>query len=164
MLPGKEIGMMTGNPSSENADRAAELILSGRYAEAFVLLDKPGENSVAGLFNLALCHIYAGDHAAALVRLEAALSAIRRSGIPAPPPQSPPLRTITEIQNRSDSYRRPFTAEYVKVFPHIAHDSILRLIVDCHAALGNNNKVAETGAPLAAKGYANVMEALEKIK
>lgn len=160
MLLGKDMAPPAGQPSQNNADLSAALISEGRYSEAFRLLDRPGVSTVPELFNLALCHIYAADHSAALTRLDAALSGLRQPGIPAPPPETPARQKISAVQNLTETYMRPVTIEYIKLFPDVLQDSVLRLMVDCHAALGNWNKVVELGTPLARKGYGNVQKAL----
>jgi len=52
------------------------------------------------------------------------------------------------------------TEAYIKNFPELASDAIVRLKTDCWLQLGNYEKVIAVATPIAHKGYRNITDAL----
>ena len=116
----------------------------------------------AALFNTSLCQVHAGEYASAISSLRSAFDAAERITPKPRKPDSPLMKTVAGRQNATGVYRRAVGDRYTERFPDILKENILRLMVDCHAELGQWAKVFERGTPLRGKGFANVDAAMEK--
>lgn len=152
-------------------EMCVSLIGDDRYEEAWILLstftvnESNNNNSVVLHFNRALCLIRASnDYVAALSLLEKAWNMFSPLAGGIHTPETPELQTMRKNQNERSTYLHPVSYKYAELFPELFRDTILRLLVDCHTALGNDNEVIRLATPIQHKGYRNITEALNKIK
>lgn len=146
------------SPGAENL--VIQLILQQRYAEVYELLQASTAPQTAANYNMALCLHWSGNYKEALNRLESIQLA-------------PPLnngnklatnngyKEIKNKQNQTDDYLNGLSEIYLKSFPALAHDAIVRLKTDCWLQLGEYAKVIAIATPIVHKGYKNITDALE---
>ncbi|MDR2038852.1 MAG: hypothetical protein LBQ60_13095 [Bacteroidales bacterium] len=167
MLIGKPNTSFVGHKPDETAindmEFCAVLLDRGQSVEAWTLLHRQAE-SIPSQFNKAICLIRVEEYASALPLLEQVLGILAQTPQGLKTPESPSLRTIQDVQATTKAYTEAITFKYAELFPETLKDSVLRMMVDCHAALGNHNKVLEIGTPLKSKGYQNVIDAIKKVE
>jgi tetratricopeptide (TPR) repeat protein len=156
--------MLLGTTVPRDTDPTTEtliiqLILQQRYAEAYDLLHRQPSAQTAALYNAAVCLHWSGNYQEALNRLEKIQF-------------SPPMNTsnqptadenyqrIRKQQNQTEDYLQGMSELYVKSFPVLTYDAIIRLKTDCWLQLGNYAKVIAIAKPIAHKGYQNITNAL----
>jgi len=152
------------NPTNENfsqsEDLVIQLILQQRYAEVYELLINQQPTLRAGLYNMALCLHWSGNYNEALSRLESIqLTALISNGNKLA--TNNVYMDIKSKQNQTNDYLQGISELYIKRFPFLFHDAIVRLKTDCWLALGNYAKVAAIATPIAHKGYKNITDALK---
>jgi len=145
-------------PQSETL--VIQLIMQQRYAEVYELLVNQQPMLTAGLYNLALCLHWSGNYKEALSRLDSIQLAPMISNANNFTGNS----VYTEIknkQNQTDDYLQGMSEIYIKRFPVLVNDAIVRLKTDCWLQLGDYEKVMAIATPIANKGYKNIIEALK---
>ncbi|WP_345950011.1 hypothetical protein ABDD95_00870 [Mucilaginibacter sp. PAMB04274] len=136
-----------------------QLLLQQRYAEAYELLVKQPVQTAA-LYNTAICLHWSGDYQEALNRLEKIQLAPHMSS-------GNQLNTenickqIRNKQNQTDDFLQGISEAYIKSFPALVHDAIIRLKTACWLQLGSYEKVIAIATPIAHKGYKNITDALK---
>lgn len=137
-----------------------QLMLQQRYAEVYELLNNKQSSSTAALYNMALCLHWSGNYQAAISRLESIQLAPRVSSENHLNANSD-YKTIRSKQIQTDDYLHGISESYIKSFPTLFHDTIVRLKTDCWLQLGNYAKVMTIATPIAHKGYKNITDALK---
>jgi len=151
---------VTKDTSTDTDPLVLELIFQRRYSEAYELLtiEKPASN--ASLYNMALCFHWSGNFQEALKALESIqLAPMVSSGNKFNANND--YQQIRSKQNQTDDYLQGVSNRYVKHFPALFHDAIVRLKTACWLKLGNYPKVVTTAQPIAHKGYKNIIDALK---
>ena len=137
-----------------------QLMLQKCYAQVYELLMHQQSTQASSLYNMALCLHWSGNYEEALIRL----GNIRLTTPMANHDKLTTdiyLKAITDKQNQTDDYLYGMTETYIKNFPELASDAIVRLKTDCWLQLGNYNKVIAIATPIAHKGYQNITDALQ---
>jgi tetratricopeptide (TPR) repeat protein len=148
------------NTIPDNEPLIIQLILQQRYAEAYELLINQQSTQTSALYNMALCLHWSGSYEEALKRLESIQLAPQLSN-------GNKLHTDSHYQkgrskqNQTEDYLQGLSETYVKSFPAMVYDAIVRLKTDCWLNLGNYTKVIAIATPIAHKGYKNITDALK---
>ena len=158
MLLGSTPQQNTNLPDTEPL--VIQLLSQKRYAEVYELLNNQKSNSTAALYNLALCLEWSGRYQEALSKLESIQLAPQTSHSTQLNSSGDYLAIKTK-QNQTADYLQGISEMYVKVFPVMVHDAIIRLKTDCWLQLGNYPKVIAIATPIAHKGYQNITDALK---
>ena len=137
-----------------------QLLLQKRYAQVYELLMHQQSTQASSLYNMALCLHWSGNYEEALIRLEN-IRLSNQIGNHNKLTADSYLKAITIKQNQTDDYLHGMTEAYIKNFPELASDAIVRLKTDCWLQLGNYNKVIAIATPIAHKGYRNITDALQ---
>lgn len=137
-----------------------QLILQQRYAEVYELLINQQPTLSTGHYNMALCLHWSGNYNEALRRLESIQLAAPNNNVNTLNTNNVYME-IKSKQNQADDYLQGISELYIKSFPVLFHDAIVRLKTDCWLALGNYAKVVAIATPLAYKGYKNITDALK---
>ena len=155
------LGSTTNKVTSNDTEALTiQLIAQQRYSEAYELLKIKKVCSMPELYNLALCLHWIGNFKEVLSVLE---------NIQLPPQlnrnseviASSNYQQIRSKQNQTDDHLHGLSYEYVRSFPDLFHDSIVRLKTDCLLQIGDYTKLITIAQPIAHKGYKNITEALE---
>ncbi|MCC8173924.1 MAG: hypothetical protein LIO65_05980 [Odoribacter sp.] len=161
--------LLTGNntnplSSAQSIDEAfvLSLIVKQQYAEAYSILSVSEKLNKAGLYNLALCLIYAEQYPLALSKLEELTPVRTTPSFYHPGKEEEVKKSISIKQNRTNSYKSPIDSKYTDKFPDILEESALRLKIDCYLTMGHWNKIIETAPLLRNKNYENVETALQE--
>lgn len=158
--------MLLGTTAQQNTSQDTEpliiqLLIQQRYAEAYLLLTgqhRTSQNSA--IYNTALCLHWSGNYEEALKRLDSIqLSPQAQS---ASPPTDDLYQQISLKQKRTDDHLQAITEGYVKSFPGLFVDAVVRLKVDCWSQLGDHGKLIALATPIAHKKYQNITDALTK--
>jgi len=136
-----------------------QLMMQQRYAEAYELLMNQQPTSTSVLYNLAICLHWSGNYQQALTRLEN-IRLLPQLNNANKLSTNNDLQVIRGKQNQTDDHLQGITEAYVKSFPPVVNDAIVRLKTDCWLQLGNYNKVIAISTPIAYKGYKNITDAL----
>ena len=142
-----------------------QLILQQRYAQVYELLMNQQSTQPSSLYNIALCLHWSGNYQEALNRLDSIQLASHignnnnnnNNNLNV----NSELKAITTKQNQTDDYLFGMSDAYIKSFPALANDAIVRLKTDCWLQLGNYAKVIAIATPIAHKGYKNITDALQ---
>jgi hypothetical protein len=137
-----------------------QLMLQQRYAQVYELLMNQESKQPSALYNLALCLHWSGNYQAALSRLESIQLAINIGNNNKLNGNSD-YNAITTKQNQTNDYLHGMSEPYIKSFPTLASDAIVRLKIDCWLKLGNYAKVIAIATPIANKGYQDITDALQ---
>ena len=157
MLLGKPTGI---DDLSLNEQLIIQLILQQRYAEVYELLIGREPASTSTNYNLALCLHWVGRYREALNQLDLIRFAPnvtqgnKLSG-------NSEYMEIRNKQNLTDGHLHAVSEAYLKKFPDLVQDAVIRLKTDCWLQLGDYSKVTAIATPIAHKGYKNIAEALE---
>jgi hypothetical protein len=157
--------MLLGSTANHNASPDTEsliiqLLLQQRYAEVWELLTNQQPLQTSSLFNMALCLHWAGNYQEALGKLESIQLAIpMRSGNPLNTDNN--YKLIKSKQNQTNDYLQGISESYIKSFPTLAQDAIVRLKTDCWLQLGNFAKVIAMATPIVHKGYKDITDSLK---
>lgn len=157
MLLGSNV---TKDSGIDTTSLISQLIWQQRYAEAYQLLINQPAAQTDVLYNLALCLHWSGNDQEALSRLQSIQltsqldTAERRTA-------SNEYLQIRSKQNQTADYLAGLSDAYIKTFPDLTRDSIVRLKTDCWLQLGNYDKVIAIATPIAHKGYKNITDALQ---
>jgi len=136
-----------------------QLLLQKRYAQVYELLMHQQSTQASSLYNMALCLHWSGNYEEALIRLENIRLATQMANHNKLTADSY-LKTITIQQNQTDDYLLGMTEAYIKNFPELTSDAVVRLKTDCWLQLSNYEKVIAIATPIAHKGYRNITDAL----
>ena len=150
----------TNNTASSTEALVIQLLLQKRYAEAYEVLINQQSPSTAALYNMALCLHWSGNYRGALSRLERIQLTPQVSNGNQLQTDSD-YRQIKNKQNQTDDYLHGISEAYMKSFPALGHDAVVRLKTDCWLQLGNYAKVIAIATPIAHKGYKNIINALK---
>ncbi|QJD97218.1 hypothetical protein HH214_15745 [Mucilaginibacter robiniae] len=146
--------------SSEVESLIIQLLLQQRYAEAYELLINQQPVQTAALYNTALCLHWSGNYQEALSRLERIQLTQQVSNGNQLQADSG-YKAIKNKQNQTNDYLHGISEVYIKSFPVLVHDNIVRLKTDCWLQLGNYAKVIAIATPIAHKRYKDVTDALK---
>jgi len=155
------LGSTANNETSPDTELLViQLILQQRYAEAYELLNNQHSTQTWVLYNTALCLHWSGNYQEALsqldsVRLVPQVSTTNQLNA------NRHYKAIRSKQNQTDDYLQGISEAYLKSFPALFHDAIIRLKTDCWLQLGNYAKVLAVATPIAHKGYKNITDALK---
>jgi tetratricopeptide (TPR) repeat protein len=136
-----------------------QLMLQQRYAQVYELLTKQEPRQPSALYNMALCLHWGGNYQAALSRLESIQLAINIGNNSKLNGNSD--NAISARQSLTADYLHGMSDAYIKNFPQLASDAIIRLKADCWLKLGNFAKVIAIATPIANKGYQDITDALQ---
>jgi predicted glycosyltransferase involved in capsule biosynthesis len=136
-----------------------QLMLQERYAQVYELLHQQ-PITPSSLYNLALCLHWSGNYNNALSRLDSIQLSSHVTNDNKLNANSE-FTSITKKQNENADYLHGMTEAYIKRFPALAGDAIVRLKTDCWLKLGNFAKVVAVATPVAHKGYKNIKDALQ---
>ena len=136
-----------------------QLILQRRYADAYELLNHQPSDQTTVLYNTALCLHWSGNYQEALNRLEKIRLSPQVSNRNQPSADNK-YQQIRHKQNQTDDYLQGISELYVKNFPLLFQDAVIRLKTDCWLQLGNYPKMIAVATPIAYKKYKNITEAL----
>jgi tetratricopeptide (TPR) repeat protein len=137
-----------------------QLMLQQRYAQVYELLTKQEPRQPSALYNMALCLHWGGNYQAALSRLES-IQLATHIGNDNKLNGNSDYNAITTKQNQTNDYLHGMSEPYIKNFPELANDAIIRLKADCWLKLGNFAKVIAIATPIANKGYQDITDALQ---
>jgi tetratricopeptide (TPR) repeat protein len=137
-----------------------QLMLQQRYAQVYELLTKQEPRQPSALYNIALCLHWGGNYQDALSRLESIQLAINIENNSKLNGNSN-YNTISARQSLTADYLHGMSEPYIKNFPELANDAIIRLKADCWLKLGNFAKVIAIATPIANKGYQDITDALQ---
>ncbi|WP_374950165.1 hypothetical protein [Mucilaginibacter sp.] len=158
--------MLLGSTANNNGNSKGteslvlQLISQQRYAEVYELLNDQQTTSTASLYNMALCLHWSGNYQEALNRLDIIRLAPQLNNenkLNA----NHDYKQIRNKQNSTDDYLQGISEAYIKSFPGLVYDAVIRLKTDCWLQLGNHPKVRAIATPIAHKGYKNITDALE---
>ena len=157
--------MILGSTPAKEAHPETDLLVTQmlsqqRYAEAYQLLINQQSNQTSVLFNTALCLHWSGNYQAALSRLDSIRLAAQLNNTNKLNADND-YKCIKSKQNQTDDYLHGVSETYVKSFPDLLHDAIVRLKTDCWLRLGNYTKVIAIATPIAHKGYKDITDALK---
>ena len=141
-------------------DFIVSLISHERYAEAYTLLSRVNNANIPTLYNIALCDIFAGEYAEALVKIDKAISMGGFQSMNPLADRGKVMSAIEAKQNEDHTHTSPISQEYMTAFPDRVRDNLLRLKIDCHALLGQWGEVIRTASPIINKKFKNVENAL----
>jgi hypothetical protein len=148
------------NNPSETEPMVIQLMLQQRYAEAYELLNNQQSTQTSVLYNKALCLHWSGNYQAALTQLDSIrLEPQLNNGSKLNADNG--YKEIRSKQNETDDYLHGISEAYLKSFPALVHDAIVRLKTDCWLHLGKYANVVAVATPIAHKGYKNITEALK---
>ena len=133
-----------------------------QYAEAYVLLERQTNPSLANLYNMALCLYFSEAYTACLLLVERAVSKLPAYAL-RHQKWSHYAQNINTHQMAKDTYLCPVSELYTLHFSALLKDSLLRLQVDCYVYLRDWTHLAQTLEQIQAKGYANVERALKQL-
>lgn len=151
------------NPK-EKFTTAYGLFTAGYIADSYMIFKELINNKHPAVhFNLALCQVNVGEYGEAVQNLEKAQSFLKNSG-PERPKADETYSKLMRLQAENDSQLYPMKFELPILYPKITEDTILRLMADAYAEIGDNGKVENIAASLSGKGYANVERALQKVR
>lgn len=142
----------------------SHLISECRYAEAYLLLQREQSDLPATQFNLALCYYYAGNYQQSLIHLDKAKAVLLPVRINTNLRDDQFYKAIRQQQNQLNDHLQAVTKKYIDNFGDLFRDAIIRIQADCWLKLQNFAKVIEIAAPIAAKGYKNINDALQIAK
>ena len=154
------LGSTVNSDTSTDIDSLViQLILQQRFAEVYELLVKQQHPKTASIYNMALCLHWSGNYQEALSRLESIqltpnLSDGNRFNA------NEDYKKIKDKQNQTNHHLQGISEMYIKSFPTLAYDAIIRLKTDCWLGLKNYAKVVAIATPVAHKGYKNILDAL----
>ncbi len=158
--------MLLGTTAQQNTSQDTEpliiqLLLQQRYAEAYLLMNgqrQVSENSA--IYNTALCLYWGGNYHESLKRLESIQ--FKPQVQSAPEPNDHLYQQISINQKQTNDHLQGITEAYLKNFPGLFHDAVVRLKVDCWSHLGDHARVIALATPIAHKKYQNIIDALTK--
>lgn len=156
--------MLLGSTANNDTSAGTELLITHlmmqqRYAEAYEMLMNQQSTQTSVLYNLAICLYWSGNYQQALTRLESIRLAPQLNNGNKLSANND-LKMIKSKQNQSDDHLNGISEAYVRSFPALVHDAIVRLKTDCWLQLGNYAKVIAVASPIVPKGYQNITDAL----
>jgi len=151
------------NTSQDSEVLVLQLIMQNSYAEAYELLINQQPAGTTVLYNIALCLHWSSNYQEALDRLEQ----IQLDRYPLNEHKlgvDTSFKKIRDQQNQTADYLNAISELYLKHFPVLVHDAIIRLKTDCWLRLGNFQKVIAIASPIAHKGFKDINDALNLAK
>lgn len=162
-LSGSSVSKDSGNNEAVFAIGIAALE-SGRLAQCYECFY--GIKNTAARFNLALCHMKAGDAGKALTELNKALAEMNRrmpemlsSGTKTDIPEE-----LERYEAASDGYLAPMLSEEPELFSYGSRQRMLRLKADLLFALDRTDELNSVIVSLSGKHYGNIEEIINKQK
>jgi|GEM_PF-2412573 len=157
--------MISPSPSDNESSQETELLiiqmmLQQRYKETYELLSTQKSTQSAALYNTALCLHWSENYQDALTRLDSIRLTLQINNFSQSIANSD-YHGIIKKQNQTDDFLNGMSEAYIKHFPVLAHDAVVRLKVDCWLKLGNFPKVIAIATPIAHKGYRDITDALK---
>lgn len=140
------------------------LALKGFYSHAFVLfsrLEQEGGKQPALFVNLALCHRRANEHDRAVAYLERALAELSKKPVPSRIVKSETFARL-QASETDREYLSPMEERLPEIFPELAKETVLRLLIDSLAELSDLGRAKAFAAALKHKNYPNVIAALKE--
>lgn len=150
---------------SSRFELGCQLLERGAHADAYLLfsgLYREKEYHVAALYNLALCHVAAGQWEPSLRLLERALSHLRKSSVTTP--RDDTYQALAKRQAAGRSYLFPLPESAPTLAPEYTRECILRLMVDACAACAMWEQIQALAEQLPDLEYANVQIALKLLQ
>ena len=158
MLLGSTASQSNTIPDAESL--IIQLILQQRYAEAYEILINQQSAQTSALYNMALCLRWSGNYEEALKKLESIQQTPQLSNGSKLHTDSHYQR-IKSKQNQTEDYLQGISESYVKNFPAMVYDAIVRLKTNCWLNLSNYTKVIAVATPITHKGYKDITDALK---
>jgi hypothetical protein len=157
--------MLLGSTASSNTPPPTEefiiqLLSQQRYAEVYALLSNQQLTQTSSLYNLALCLHWAGSYSEALNQLDSIKLAPQLNSRDQYQTDTT-YKLIKSKQDLTSDYLQGITEAYLKTFPALVQDAIIRLKTDCWLQLGNYAKVIVIATPIVHKGYKDIADALK---
>ncbi len=152
----------SGNFSSR-FELGCRLLERGAHADAYLLflnLYRERERHVAVLYNLALCHVAAGEWEPALRLLERAMAQLRLNTAGAPS-KDPTYQALVKRQGAGRSYLFPLPESAPILASEYTRECALRLMVDACAACSLWEQIPILAKQLPHSDYINVQRARE---
>ncbi|MEJ7560768.1 MAG: CDC27 family protein [Pedobacter sp.] len=158
------LGTVPNNNTPQNTELLVlQLIMQGSYAEAYELLINQQPSGTAVLYNIALCLHWSENYQEAIDCLEQ-IHLDRYPIIENKLGADIGYKKIRTRQNQTADYLNAISERYLKHFPVLVHDAIIRLKTDCWLRLGNFQKVIAIASPIAHKGFKDINDALNLAK
>ena len=148
---------------SSRFELGCRLLERGAHADAYLLfsaLHGEREHHLAVLYNLALCHIAAGEWEFALRLLERAMAQLRINTM-APPPRDPTYQALVRRQAAGRGYLFPLPQSAPLLAPEYTRECVLRLMLDACAACSLWERIPALAKQLPHKEYVNLQSALK---
>ncbi|MFC4209733.1 hypothetical protein ACFOWA_00985 [Pedobacter lithocola] len=137
-----------------------QLMMQQRYKEVYELLSSQKSPQTAALYNMAICLHWSGNYQGALNRLDSIRLAPQINNLSQSTTNSD-YHGIMHKQNQTNDYLNGMSEAYIKYFPVLAHDAIVRLKTDCWLKLRDYPKVIAIATPIAHKAYRDIIDALK---
>ncbi|WP_338100320.1 hypothetical protein [Methanolapillus africanus] len=149
-----------------------QLLSNSEFADAFLIFANISEKTEepAAFFNLALCEMEAGDDQKAILTLEKALAAIKKTQTPDNDAAfssgilSKNYAALSQKEKESAAYLSPMPQEYPRLLSKSAKEKIMRVLIDACFRCELWDKIIILSASVQGKGYTNVEKALEAAK
>lgn len=149
---------------SSRFEVGCHLLERGAHADAYLLfaaLYREQEYHLPTLYNLALCHLSAGEWEPTLRLLERAYSMLKKNAVDTMP-RDGTYKALIQRQASGRSYLFPLPELAPDLAPEYTRESILRLMVDACAACRMWEQVRALAGQLpAGRSYVNVERALD---
>ena len=161
MLLGNQQQTNINNSSEQNDEWIVQLLSNNQYVEAYRLMKSEPPKKLSTLFNSAICMLFIEEYEQCLHSLDEALAKLQ----PKPADNSPKedrYRKLERMQSADSSYLQGITDRYVRHFPDMVKNNILRVKIDCYRALSQWSKVLELAAQLGSQNYLNVENAVDE--
>lgn len=143
---------------------ASRLLELGAHADAYLLFERllrEQEFHIPTLYNLALCHVAAGEWEPCLKLLERAVAQLRKQSVD-PSPRDATWKALFQRQSAGRSYLFPLTEQADELAPEYTRECVLRLIVDGCVACRQWEQLRIAAGQLQSRDYLNVRKALEQ--
>lgn len=154
-----------GNFSSR-FELGCKLLERGAHADAYVLfsaLYRERAHHTAALYNLALCHVAAGEWEPCLRLLERAMVQLRKTtGVP--PARDATYQTLAKRQAAGRGYLFPLPESAPTLAPEYTRECVLRLLVDACSACSMWEQIPALAQQLPHQEYINVQSALKLVQ
>ncbi|RZK35939.1 MAG: hypothetical protein EOO90_28235 [Pedobacter sp.] len=155
------------SPSTSNSENSQEtelliiqMMFQQRYKEVYELLSTQKSTQTAALYNMAICLHWSKNYQGALTRLDSIRLMPQVNNLSHSIANSD-YHGIMQKQNQTDDYLNGMSEAYIRHFPILALDAVVRLKVNCWLKLGNFTKVIAIATPIAHKGYKDITDALK---
>lgn len=152
---------------SSRFELGCQLLERGAHADAYRLFSElyreKGQHPAA-LYNLALCHLAAGEWEPCLRLLERAMAQLRKGQGEAAPLLNTTGRALSRRQAAGRSYLFPMPETAPDLAPGYARECVLRLLVDACSACSMWEQLQALAQQLPHEEYSNVQAALRQLR